>query len=204
MWRTLNRRKRVCSFSTVSRTYTRPTWIHFGTCKVREFGIVHHLLPHSPFKAFSKGNWKGHPNKNLFSSLLLKTFWSTTMYTAPPCNSLSDVILLNDARKHLFRLMRGSGHVSGLVFFTVLCSLQQTQWMALPVWFRFQAALSALKQFSEQGLDPVDGTLNVEKGSLEKWVKTLCHILTLVAFYDLDTMKAEPQGAHITALQTCS
>lgn len=31
-----------------------------------------------------------------------------------------------------------------------------------------QAALSALKQFSEQGLDPVDGTTMVENGSLEK------------------------------------
>ncbi|XP_036088683.1 double-stranded RNA-binding protein Staufen homolog 2 isoform X3 [Rousettus aegyptiacus] len=32
----------------------------------------------------------------------------------------------------------------------------------------FQAALSALKQFSEQGLDPMEGTMNIEKGSLEK------------------------------------
>ncbi|XP_048363486.1 double-stranded RNA-binding protein Staufen homolog 2 isoform X2 [Sphaerodactylus townsendi] len=37
----------------------------------------------------------------------------------------------------------------------------------------FQAALSALKQFSEQGLDPVDGTTKVENGSLEKQVKHL-------------------------------
>ncbi|XP_015271699.1 PREDICTED: double-stranded RNA-binding protein Staufen homolog 2 isoform X3 [Gekko japonicus] len=37
----------------------------------------------------------------------------------------------------------------------------------------FQAALSALKQFSEQGLDPVDGTAKVENGSLEKQVKHL-------------------------------
>ncbi|XP_015271698.1 PREDICTED: double-stranded RNA-binding protein Staufen homolog 2 isoform X2 [Gekko japonicus] len=36
-----------------------------------------------------------------------------------------------------------------------------------------QAALSALKQFSEQGLDPVDGTAKVENGSLEKQVKHL-------------------------------
>ncbi|XP_054840733.1 double-stranded RNA-binding protein Staufen homolog 2 isoform X2 [Eublepharis macularius] len=36
-----------------------------------------------------------------------------------------------------------------------------------------QAALSALKQFSEQGLDPVDGTTKVENGSLEKQVKHL-------------------------------
>ncbi|XP_064336954.1 double-stranded RNA-binding protein Staufen homolog 2 isoform X2 [Camelus dromedarius] len=32
----------------------------------------------------------------------------------------------------------------------------------------FQAALSALKQFSEQGLDPMEGAMNIEKGSLEK------------------------------------
>ncbi|KAM8785146.1 double-stranded RNA-binding protein Staufen homolog 2 isoform 2-T6 [Rhynchonycteris naso] len=32
----------------------------------------------------------------------------------------------------------------------------------------FQAALSALKQFSEQGLDPMEGTMNIEKSSLEK------------------------------------
>ncbi|XP_015711265.1 double-stranded RNA-binding protein Staufen homolog 2 isoform X1 [Coturnix japonica] len=38
---------------------------------------------------------------------------------------------------------------------------------------RDQAALSALKQFSEQGLDPVEGTLKVENGSLEKQVKHL-------------------------------
>lgn len=31
-----------------------------------------------------------------------------------------------------------------------------------------QAALSALKQFSEQGLDPLEGAMNIEKGSLEK------------------------------------
>ncbi|NXC44573.1 STAU2 protein, partial [Penelope pileata] len=37
----------------------------------------------------------------------------------------------------------------------------------------FQAALSALKQFSEQGLDPVEGTMKVENGSLEKQVKHL-------------------------------
>ncbi|XP_069847039.1 double-stranded RNA-binding protein Staufen homolog 2 isoform X3 [Dipodomys merriami] len=37
----------------------------------------------------------------------------------------------------------------------------------------FQAALSALKQFSEQGLDPVDGAVNIEKGSLEKQAKHL-------------------------------
>ncbi|XP_069931300.1 double-stranded RNA-binding protein Staufen homolog 2 isoform X9 [Oryctolagus cuniculus] len=37
----------------------------------------------------------------------------------------------------------------------------------------FQAALSALKQFSEQGLDPIDGAMTIEKGSLEKQVKHL-------------------------------
>ncbi|NWR72091.1 STAU2 protein, partial [Centropus bengalensis] len=37
----------------------------------------------------------------------------------------------------------------------------------------FQAALSALKQFSEQGLDPVEGTMKVENGSHEKQVKHL-------------------------------
>ncbi|XP_064010714.1 double-stranded RNA-binding protein Staufen homolog 2 isoform X3 [Pogoniulus pusillus] len=37
----------------------------------------------------------------------------------------------------------------------------------------FQAALSALKQFSEQGLDPVEGALRVENGSCEKQVKHL-------------------------------
>ncbi|NWH74875.1 STAU2 protein, partial [Piaya cayana] len=37
----------------------------------------------------------------------------------------------------------------------------------------FQAALSALKQFSEQGLDPVDGAMKVENGSHEKQVKHL-------------------------------
>ncbi|XP_011812827.1 PREDICTED: double-stranded RNA-binding protein Staufen homolog 2-like [Colobus angolensis palliatus] len=36
-----------------------------------------------------------------------------------------------------------------------------------------QAALSALKQFSEQGLDPIDGAMNIEKGSLEKQAKHL-------------------------------
>ncbi|XP_068021994.1 double-stranded RNA-binding protein Staufen homolog 2 isoform X2 [Melanerpes formicivorus] len=36
-----------------------------------------------------------------------------------------------------------------------------------------QAALSALKQFSEQGLDPVEGPLKVENGSHEKQVKHL-------------------------------
>uniref|UniRef100_A0A7M4FLQ3 Double-stranded RNA-binding protein Staufen homolog 2 n=1 Tax=Crocodylus porosus TaxID=8502 RepID=A0A7M4FLQ3_CROPO len=35
----------------------------------------------------------------------------------------------------------------------------------------FQAALSALKQFSEQGLNPVEGAMKVENGSLEKWLK---------------------------------
>nr|XP_020015293.1 double-stranded RNA-binding protein Staufen homolog 2-like [Castor canadensis] len=34
-----------------------------------------------------------------------------------------------------------------------------------------QAALSALKQFSEQSLDPIDGTMNIEKASLEKQAK---------------------------------
>ncbi|KAM5315788.1 double-stranded RNA-binding protein Staufen homolog 2 isoform 2-T5 [Glossophaga mutica] len=37
----------------------------------------------------------------------------------------------------------------------------------------FQAALSALKQFSEQGLDPMEGAMNIEKGSLEKQVQHL-------------------------------
>ncbi|XP_031222796.1 double-stranded RNA-binding protein Staufen homolog 2 isoform X3 [Mastomys coucha] len=37
----------------------------------------------------------------------------------------------------------------------------------------FQAALSALKQFSEQGLESIDGAVNVEKGSLEKQAKHL-------------------------------
>ncbi|XP_006004572.1 double-stranded RNA-binding protein Staufen homolog 2 isoform X4 [Latimeria chalumnae] len=37
----------------------------------------------------------------------------------------------------------------------------------------FQAALSALKQLSEQGLDPVEGAIKVENGSLEKQVKHL-------------------------------
>nr|XP_058898920.1 double-stranded RNA-binding protein Staufen homolog 2 isoform X7 [Kogia breviceps] len=36
-----------------------------------------------------------------------------------------------------------------------------------------QAALSALKQFSEQGLDPMDGAMNIEKGSLEKQAQHL-------------------------------
>ncbi|XP_050796844.1 double-stranded RNA-binding protein Staufen homolog 2 isoform X2 [Gopherus flavomarginatus] len=36
-----------------------------------------------------------------------------------------------------------------------------------------QAALSALKQFSEQGLDPVEGAMKVENGTLEKQVKHL-------------------------------
>ncbi|MGH0124974.1 UNVERIFIED_CONTAM: hypothetical protein FKN15_005525 [Acipenser sinensis] len=36
-----------------------------------------------------------------------------------------------------------------------------------------QAALSALKQLSEQGLDPVEGALKVENGSLERQVKHL-------------------------------
>ncbi|ERE82675.1 putative double-stranded RNA-binding protein Staufen isoform 2 [Cricetulus griseus] len=34
-----------------------------------------------------------------------------------------------------------------------------------------KAALSALKQFSEQGLESIDGTVDVEKGSLEKQAK---------------------------------
>ncbi|XP_029110579.1 double-stranded RNA-binding protein Staufen homolog 2 isoform X4 [Scleropages formosus] len=37
---------------------------------------------------------------------------------------------------------------------------------------RDQAALSALKQLSEQGLDPVDGPIKVENGSREKYVAT--------------------------------
>ncbi|XP_074843173.1 double-stranded RNA-binding protein Staufen homolog 2 isoform X2 [Carettochelys insculpta] len=37
----------------------------------------------------------------------------------------------------------------------------------------FQAALSALKQFSEQGLDPVEGAIKVENGAFEKQVKHL-------------------------------
>ncbi|NXP17421.1 STAU2 protein, partial [Scytalopus superciliaris] len=37
----------------------------------------------------------------------------------------------------------------------------------------FQAALSALKQFSEQGLDTVEGAMKVENGSHEKQVKHL-------------------------------
>ncbi|XP_026699500.1 double-stranded RNA-binding protein Staufen homolog 2 isoform X2 [Athene noctua] len=37
----------------------------------------------------------------------------------------------------------------------------------------FQAALSALKQFSEQGLDPVEGAMKVENASHEKQVKHL-------------------------------
>uniref|UniRef100_A0A8C9WAQ2 Double-stranded RNA-binding protein Staufen homolog 2 n=1 Tax=Scleropages formosus TaxID=113540 RepID=A0A8C9WAQ2_SCLFO len=37
----------------------------------------------------------------------------------------------------------------------------------------FQAALSALKQLSEQGLDPVDGPIKVENGSREKPAKHL-------------------------------
>ncbi|KAF4803139.1 hypothetical protein TURU_017582 [Turdus rufiventris] len=36
-----------------------------------------------------------------------------------------------------------------------------------------KAALSALKQFSEQGLDPVEGAMKVENGSHEKQVKHL-------------------------------
>ncbi|XP_028356162.1 double-stranded RNA-binding protein Staufen homolog 2 isoform X8 [Physeter macrocephalus] len=36
-----------------------------------------------------------------------------------------------------------------------------------------QAALSALKQFSEQGLDPMEGAMNIEKGSLEKQAQHL-------------------------------
>ncbi|XP_034981842.1 double-stranded RNA-binding protein Staufen homolog 2 isoform X1 [Zootoca vivipara] len=36
-----------------------------------------------------------------------------------------------------------------------------------------QAALSALKQFSEQGLDPLEGTVKTENGSFEKQVKHL-------------------------------
>ncbi|MFT7809170.1 double-stranded RNA-binding protein Staufen homolog 2 [Arapaima gigas] len=36
-----------------------------------------------------------------------------------------------------------------------------------------QAALSALKQLSEQGLDPVDGPIKVENGSREKYAKHL-------------------------------
>lgn len=34
--------------------------------------------------------------------------------------------------------------------------------------FFVQAALSALKQFSEQGLDPVEGAMKVENGAHEK------------------------------------
>ncbi|KFO99704.1 Double-stranded RNA-binding protein Staufen 2 [Calypte anna] len=37
----------------------------------------------------------------------------------------------------------------------------------------FQAALSALKQFSEQGLDPVEGAMKIENGSHEQQVKHL-------------------------------
>ncbi|XP_049637770.1 double-stranded RNA-binding protein Staufen homolog 2 isoform X3 [Suncus etruscus] len=37
----------------------------------------------------------------------------------------------------------------------------------------FQAALNALQQFSEQGLDPMEGTMNTEKGSLEKQAQHL-------------------------------
>ncbi|XP_041103447.1 double-stranded RNA-binding protein Staufen homolog 2-like isoform X1 [Polyodon spathula] len=37
----------------------------------------------------------------------------------------------------------------------------------------FQAALNALKQLSEQGLDPVEGTMKVENGSRERQVKHL-------------------------------
>uniref|UniRef100_A0A8C3YNQ7 Double-stranded RNA-binding protein Staufen homolog 2 n=1 Tax=Catagonus wagneri TaxID=51154 RepID=A0A8C3YNQ7_9CETA len=37
----------------------------------------------------------------------------------------------------------------------------------------FQAALSALKQFSEQGLEPMEGAMNIEKGSLEKQAQHL-------------------------------
>uniref|UniRef100_A0A8B9XJ70 Double-stranded RNA-binding protein Staufen homolog 2 n=1 Tax=Bos mutus grunniens TaxID=30521 RepID=A0A8B9XJ70_BOSMU len=37
----------------------------------------------------------------------------------------------------------------------------------------FQAALSALKQFSEQGLDSMEGAMNIEKGSLEKQAQHL-------------------------------
>uniref|UniRef100_A0A673GUR3 Double-stranded RNA-binding protein Staufen homolog 2 n=1 Tax=Sinocyclocheilus rhinocerous TaxID=307959 RepID=A0A673GUR3_9TELE len=36
----------------------------------------------------------------------------------------------------------------------------------------FQAALSALKQLSEQGLDPVDGPIKVENGSCDMYVQT--------------------------------
>ncbi|RMC15276.1 hypothetical protein DUI87_07464 [Hirundo rustica rustica] len=41
------------------------------------------------------------------------------------------------------------------------------------VYDGYLAALSALKQFSEQGLDPVEGAMKVENGSHEKQVKHL-------------------------------
>uniref|UniRef100_A0AAR2JBS5 Double-stranded RNA-binding protein Staufen homolog 2 n=1 Tax=Pygocentrus nattereri TaxID=42514 RepID=A0AAR2JBS5_PYGNA len=40
----------------------------------------------------------------------------------------------------------------------------------------FQAALSALKQLSEQGLDPVDGPIKVENGSLSAQTDQFCFI----------------------------
>uniref|UniRef100_A0A672T505 Double-stranded RNA-binding protein Staufen homolog 2 n=1 Tax=Sinocyclocheilus grahami TaxID=75366 RepID=A0A672T505_SINGR len=42
-----------------------------------------------------------------------------------------------------------------------------------------QAALSALKQLSEQGLDPVDGPIKVENGSCDMYVQTKTKIKTL-------------------------
>ncbi|XP_013373613.1 PREDICTED: double-stranded RNA-binding protein Staufen homolog 2 isoform X3 [Chinchilla lanigera] len=43
----------------------------------------------------------------------------------------------------------------------------------IPATLFHEAALSALKQFSEQGLDPIDGTVTLEKASLEKQAKHL-------------------------------
>ncbi|XP_021507793.1 double-stranded RNA-binding protein Staufen homolog 2 isoform X2 [Meriones unguiculatus] len=49
----------------------------------------------------------------------------------------------------------------------------KTQTLLSPSCRQSQAALSALKQFSEQGLETIDGAVNVEKGSLEKQAKHL-------------------------------
>ncbi|XP_041045377.1 double-stranded RNA-binding protein Staufen homolog 2 isoform X2 [Cetorhinus maximus] len=130
-------------------------------------GILH--LSPDVYQEMEASRNKAAPTMNYLTSKEINqgcsSFFSTTSNTA----TIARELLLNGTSPTAEAIsLKGKAPASPC---SAVQPSQQLEYLARIQGF--QAALSALKQLSEQGLDPVEGAIKVENGSIEIQVKHL-------------------------------
>ncbi|XP_072109824.1 double-stranded RNA-binding protein Staufen homolog 2 isoform X9 [Mobula birostris] len=130
-------------------------------------GILH--LSPDVYQEMEASRNKAAPTMNYLTSKEISqgcsSFFSSTSNTA----TIARELLLNGTSPTAEAIsLKGKAPVSPC---SAVQPSQQLEYLARIQGF--QAALNALKQLSEQGLDPVEGVVNVENGSIEIQIKHL-------------------------------